>query len=431
MTTELKDSGVPWIGQIPISWNIAKIKRTTYLKGRVGWQGLTSEEYRNEGDFLLVTGTDFVDGFIKWDTCVFIDKSRFDEDPYIQLHENDVLITKDGTIGKVARVKAMPKPATLNSGVFVTRPIKSQYRQDFMYWVLSSDLLPEFIKASRVGTTIDHLYQKTFERFIYPLPPIKEQEFIAKYLENISAVIEAAVDIKRRQVEILYLIRKSTIHHAVTQGLNPAAKMKLTGIEWIPKTPEHWKIVRVKDVLDFFNTIRVPLSAGERGLMSEKIYDYYGASGIIDKVDRYLFDGTYILLAEDGANLLTRSKPLSFLATGKFWVNNHAHILKPRWNGDETFFVNLLESQDFSLFVTGAAQPKLTIKNLGKFKIAIPPTDEQKEIANFIREKISEFHKIVKLLEKQIEILVTYRKILIRECITGKRRLTKENLMVM
>ena len=77
-------------------------------------------------------------------------------------------------------------------------------------------------------------------------------------------------------------------------------------------------VVRVKDVMDFFNTVRVPLSAAERGTMTERTYDYYGASGVIDKVEAYLFDGTYILIAEDGANLLTRSKPLAFLATGQF-----------------------------------------------------------------------------------------------------------------
>jgi len=95
--------------------------------------------------------------------------------------------------------------------------------------------------------------------------------------------------------------------------------------------------VRVKDVMEFFNTVREPLSAAELGGMPEKTYDYYGASGVTDKVEAYLFDGTYILIAEDGANLLPRSKPLAFVATGQFWVNNHAHILKPRWGGGDTF----------------------------------------------------------------------------------------------
>jgi type I restriction enzyme S subunit len=204
-------------------------------------------------------------------------------------------------------------------------------------------------------------------------------------------------------------------------------KTKRTDVEWIPEMPEHWRLVRVKDVIQFFNTVRVPLSAAERGVMTEKTYDYYGASGVIDKVEAYLFDGTYILIAEDGANLLTRSKPLAFLAKGQFWVNNHAHILKPRWGGDDTFFVNLLESQDFSLFVTGAAQPKLTMENLGRFNLAVPRVAEQKEIAAFIHEKDAEFRRLFAQIERQTETLVIYRKSLIHECVTGQRRITESD----
>jgi type I restriction enzyme S subunit len=159
--------------------------------------------------------------------------------------------------------------------------------------------------------------------------------------------------------------------------------------------------------------------------MAEKSYDYYGASGVIDKVEDYLFDGTYILIAEDGANLLTRSKPLAFIASGKFWVNNHAHILKPRWGGDETFFVNLLEAQDFSLFVTGAAQPKLTMQNLGRYKLSVPENEEQQEIAAFILKKNTEFRTLFAQIEGQLETLLAYRKSLIHECVTGQRQITE------
>jgi len=155
-----KETGIAWIGSIPKSWNIATLKHTTYLKGRIGWQGLTTEEYLQDGDYLLVTGTDFDNGQIEWSRCAYVNNDRYEEDPYIQLKENDLLITKDGTIGKVAIVRRLPKPATLNSGIFITRPLHGQYRQDFLYWVLISDVFPEFISYSMVGTTINHLYQK-------------------------------------------------------------------------------------------------------------------------------------------------------------------------------------------------------------------------------------------------------------------------------
>ena len=101
-------------------------------------------------------------------------------------------------------------------------------------------------------------------------------------------------------------------------------------IEWLGMIPKHWVVKKLRYVFHNLNATRVPLSAEERGVMENKIYDYYGASGVIDKVDNYLFDEKTILIGEDGANLFTRSKRLSFIAEGKYWVNNHAHIIKPR-----------------------------------------------------------------------------------------------------
>lgn len=134
------------------------------------------------------------------------------------------------------------------------------------------------------------------------------------------------------------------------------------------------------------------------------------------------------MIAEDGANLLTRSKPLAFLASGKFWVNNHAHILNPRNRWNHTYFVNLLESQDFSIFVTGTAQPKLTMENLGRFALAVPDAPEQEQIAAFIAHKNAEFCPLIVQIESQITTLSAYRESLIRECVTGQRRITDADL---
>jgi len=300
----------------------------------------------------------------------------------------------------------------------------------FAAYLVGSAVFAEYMTCFQTSVTNSHrrINPTDLWQTRVPLPPLPEQQRIAAYLDASCAAIDAAVAAKRRQLETLDALRKSIIKHAVTMGLNPSVKTQRTNVEWIPEMPKHWRLVRVKDVMEFFNTVRVPLSAADRGVMTEKTYDYYGASGVIDKVEAYHFDGTYILIAEDGANLLTRSKPLAFLASGKFWVNNHAHILNPRWGGDKTFFVNLLEAQDFSLFVTGAAQPKLTMENLGRFKFALPHRAEQMEIAAFIGTKNSEFRPLLALIERQIETLVNYRKSLIHECVTGQRRITEADV---
>jgi len=321
-----------------------------------------------------------------------------------------------------------PAHFVCSTGFNVVEPQPSRLSPQFAYYHLISENARQYFEAAATGVGYPAVGDKEFNAIAVPLPPLPEQRRIAAYLDASCAAIDAAVAAKRRQLETLDALRKSTIKHAVMMGLNPTVKTQRTDVEWIPEMPHHWRLERVKDVMEFYNTVRVPLSAAERGVMTEKTYDYYGASGVIDKVEAYLFDGTYILIAEDGANLLTRSKPLAFLATGKFWVNNHAHILKPRWGGDDTFFVTLLESQDFSLFVTGAAQPKLTMENLGRFKLAVPRVAEQKEIAAFIREKDTEFRPLFAQIERQIATLTAYRKSLIHECVTGQRRIMEADV---
>jgi len=212
----MKDSGIEWIGEIPEHWKSQMLKRTTSIKARIGWQGLTSDEYRTEGNHLLVTGTDFKGRYINWETCHYVDEERYDEDTKIQLIDKDVLVTKDGTIGKISMAKDMPFPTTLNSGVFVTRPIKNEYIQEYMYWILASGMLSEFIEYSKVGSTIAHLYQKTFERFVYPLAPTEEQQPIVDFLDKEVEKIDTLTSNVKNQINKLTEYKKSLIYEYVT-----------------------------------------------------------------------------------------------------------------------------------------------------------------------------------------------------------------------
>ena len=153
--------------------------------------------------------------------------------------------------------------------------------------------------------------------------------------------------------------------------------------------------------------------------MFNRIYDYYGASGVIDKVEDYLFDEPLLLIGEDGANLVTRSKILSFIDGGKYWVNNHAHILKPTY-GVLEYYCELMELCDYSIWISGSAQPKLTSENLLNIKIIVPPVEEQKLILDKIEVDIKRIETKVKNTKKLIELLEEYRMALISEVVTGK-----------
>lgn len=195
------------------NWVKKEIGNEATLKARIGWQGLTTSEYRETGNYLLITGTEFKDGEIDWNNCWFVDKTRYDQDKNIQVKENDVLVTKDGTIGKVAFVRDVQIPATLNSGVFVIRPKGNSFDPEFFYWVLMSNIFKEFLAELSAGSTISHLYQKDFVHFEFYTPPsLAEQADIATRLSNMNSEIE----LLEARLEKLVLIKKGMMQQLLT-----------------------------------------------------------------------------------------------------------------------------------------------------------------------------------------------------------------------
>lgn len=170
------DSEIEWIGRIPEHWNIKLIKNICSLKGRIGWEGLTKDEYISEGP-TLITGINFDNGSINWDSCEHVSEWRYNQDKSIQIKNKDLLITKDGTVGKVAIVKNCPEKVTLNSGVLLLRPLNNEYIEKYLYYVLLSNEFWHWFEIENIGnTTIIHLYQNRFAKFKLALPPIDEQK---------------------------------------------------------------------------------------------------------------------------------------------------------------------------------------------------------------------------------------------------------------
>ena len=150
-------------------------------------------------------------------------------------------------------------------------------------------------------------------------------------------------------------------------------------------------------------------------------YDYYGASGVIDKIDHYNVEGKVLLIGEDGANLVLRNLPLIYKAEGRFWVNNHAHILKPKDNNDYNYMAHALEAANYRNYITGSAQPKLSQDNLQAVKLPVPPLTEQKQIADYLDNKCTEIDSLIAIKQKKIEELKDYKKSIIYEYVTGKK----------
>jgi type I restriction enzyme S subunit len=172
-----------------------------------------------------------------------------------------------------------------------------------------------------------------------------------------------------------------------------------------------WKPARLGNLIDLFDSQRVPLNSRERQ-ERQGDYPYYGAQGIIDYIDDYIFDGRYILVAEDGENLNSKKLPLALFATGKFWVNNHAHILRGKLDViDDTFLLACLNNADVRPFVTGAAQPKLSQANLRQIEVPLPPLPTQRRIAGIL----SAYDELIENCQRRIRILEEMARALYRE----------------
>lgn len=169
-----------------------------------------------------------------------------------------------------------------------------------------------------------------------------------------------------------------------------------------PGFTEDWEERKLGELTESFDGKRVPIDSDLR--ISGK-YPYYGATGIIDYVDDYIFNGEYVLLAEDGANIIMRNYPVAYLTQGKFWLNNHAHIMRMR-NGSNYFLVQVLEKIDYKKYNTGTAQPKLNSKIVKNIELKIPHIEEQQQIGNFFKQ----LDDIIALHQRKLDLLKETKK---------------------
>lgn len=419
-----KNSGVEWIGDIPFNWKVAKLKYVTanvpypIVDGPFGTQ-LKANEYQDSGVPLVrISNLDFK-GNLTLKDIKFITEEKAGEIKRSAIQLNDIIIGKTGaTIGKSGLNDKIPHGIVSSSCLKISVNQDELFPNYFKYYV-TSDNFQEIILQTASGSTRDTINITPMANLEAILPSKEEQTQIAKYLDYKTQIIDALIDKKEQLIKKLQAQKQAIINEAVTKGLNKNANLKDSGIEWLGEIPEHWSVKKIKHEFDNLNKIRVPLSSSERGVMKNKIYDYYGASGVIDRVENYLFDGDNILIGEDGANLLTRSKRLAFIAKGQYWVNNHAHIIHPK-TGNINYMAEMLELIDYTPLIVGAAQPKLTQDALVNISIPVPPVKEQDLIMKYLSQIIDKINQSTSLLFSQIQKLKSYRQSIISEAVTGK-----------
>ncbi|MCL4743466.1 MAG: restriction endonuclease subunit S [Phycisphaerales bacterium] len=416
---EYRATGLHWLEQVPAHWRLQKLKHAA----RIQFSNVDKKSEDGEQPVCLCNYVDVYYHDRITSDIEFMEATALPREvAKFQLMLGDVLVTKDSEDPHdicVPAVVAEDLPGVLcGYHLAQIRPIPGDAYGPYLSYALASSGIRDQFRMRANGITRFGLSQDDICSSLVCLPPLPEQQTIAAFLDRKTRQIDELIEKKRRLIDLLQEKRTALISHAVTKGLNPDAPMKPSGIDWLGDVPEHWNIERLKALFTNLNHRRVPISAEIRGGMS-KAYPYYGASGIIDYVEDYIFDEPLLLVAEDGANLLSRSTPLAFVASGQYWVNNHAHILRPRV-GPLSFWESLLQLAPLEPLVTGSAQPKLTKENLGTLPLPVPPLDEQQQIGQAIDSIRKRYDGVIGAVGQGLEQVKEYRQSLISDAVTGK-----------
>lgn len=424
MTEKMKPSGIAWIGDIPSGWGAKRIK---YVISDIKDGTHGTFDRVESGELLLSAKNVFDDGI-----HIGSNESEISYSDYTSIvangfpQRNDVLLCCVGTIGRCC-VYNFEKPLAFQRSVSFLRPLADTI-PSFLKYALQSDSTTVQEQLLLNKSAQEGLYMGSVREMVVAMPDtVSEQRAIADFLDTQCAKIDSVIADIEKQIETLQKYKKSLITETVTRGLDRSVPMKDSGVNWVGKIPAHWSVKRLKYVMNNFDSQRKPIEAQNRSQDGDVLYDYYGASGAIDKIDDYIFDETALLIGEDGANLVLRHLPLIYIATGKYWVNNHAHILRPKAESDLYFMAHQMEIIDYSLLITGSAQPKLSQENLNNVMLVVPPLEEQLEIATFLNQKVTVIDEIIGNKQKQLDAIRQHKKSLIYEYVTGKKRVAEVN----
>lgn len=410
MAEQMKPSGIDWIGDVPANWYMIKLKYFSYLKGRIGWQGLTADEFIDEGPY-LITGTDFENGKIQFDRSYHISDERYNQAPEIQLKVGDLLVTKDGTVGKMAYVDMLPGKASLNSHLLLIRPLENKFDNRFLFWLMSSSVFSGYTEYAQDGTVMASLSQEKIGNFIAYFPEITEQQAIADFLDKECAQIDSIAADLEKQIELLQQYKKSLITEAVTKGLDKSVPMKDSGVEWLGKIPAHWDVKRFKDECSKIGDIDhyMPDSADE-GIPYIMTGDFIGDENNIDFVNcKRISREDYIRLSKKmkpmyGDILLARYATIGTVRIvdihEEFLVSYACAIIRIKESSYSKYIYYYLKSdayfEEISQYIKTNTQANVGIDSIGRAKVPVPPIEEQEEISEFLDKKCHEINLVLR-----------------------------------
>ena len=448
MSREMKNSGIPWIGEIPKEWRVCRVKDVLENSKdgiRIGPFGsaLTNKvegvgAYKIYGQWNIV-GKDFSEG------KNYISEETYKELKQYRIVSGDILISLMGTVGKCAVIPYGIQDGIMDSHVIKVRLNNRIYSKFFAYSYdkdCSSFVFGQ-IQRMKKGSIMDGLNSSIVKNLVLLLPPLKEQLSITRILDKKCGEIDEMVTLQERIIEELKAYKQSVITEAVTKGLNPNVPMKDSGIEWIGKMPEDWSALKTLFVLempitdgphttpDLYET-GIPFVSAEavscgnggidfshiRGFISKEFYDECCLKYVPQRGDVYMIKSgatTGRVSIVDTDRVFTIWSPLAVFRANR-------NIVLPRYlfysiQGDyylEQVRVNW----------TFGTQQNIGMRTLETLIIALPPLQEQQSIADYLDTKCAEIDTLISLKQSKIEALKEYQKSIIYEYVTGKKEIT-------
>jgi type I restriction enzyme, S subunit len=429
-----KDSGVEWLGEVPEHWGVSRLGFESWVRARLGWKGLKAEEYVDEG-YVFLSTPNIKGRNIDFENVNYINEHRYEESAEIKLLVGDVLLAKDGsTLGTVNLVRSLPRPATVNSSIAVITPNKS-LDGAFLYYLFQSSYIEQTIQRIKGGMGVPHLFQADLNKFYIPMPTLAEQKNVADVLDRGTAKIDALITEQQRLIEVLKEKRQAVISHAVTKGLNPAAPMKDSGIEWLGGMPRHWKLRPLKHLASFRSggtpdKSRPEFWDGGVPWASAKDLKVEALNDTEDHITNEALDAGEASLVAPGSLLivvrgmiLARTFPV-VRTNVAMAINQDLKAVIPRTEMSTGYLAWLLRGSEpailSNLDEAAHGTKALRMERWGSMLLPVPPLDEQVEISTYVEKICASVAQLSKSTDDAIGLLQERRTAIISAAVTGK-----------
>ncbi|MBK7882279.1 MAG: restriction endonuclease subunit S [Saprospiraceae bacterium] len=341
----------------------------------------------------------------------FIGQDAHDFQSKSQLSVNDILFSIAGTIGETCVIRQEYLPANTNQALAIIKGTDVAIIPQLLQLQLETFVAKVKLKAR--GGAMNNVSLEDLKNLLVYIPPLAEQHRIVARIEELFSSLDKGIEALKTAQQQLKVYRQAVLKYAFEGRLtNPNLQEG--------ELPEGWVVKTFGECTINYDGKRVPLSKEVRSKRKGD-YRYYGATEIVDYIDDFLFEGVYLLIGEDGANLLSKSKPLAQIVEGQFWVNNHAHIVQANTNISIKYLCNFFNSLYLDQYVTGTAQPKLTQTNMNKIPVLLPESfEEQNQIVQEIQSRLSVCDKIEESITQSLQQAEALRQSILKKAFEGK-----------